>query len=138
MRLFPDRKYRSGMRFAFWRWTDVGDYLTRLHIIQVPRIGALMLHWIKKPDPHLYLHDHPVSFFSLVLHGSYVEQTWRGLKRVFLFNIKRASEYDPHRIVEVSQSPAITLVFALPKSREWGFDTPKGWVHWKEMPELSR
>ena len=56
------RKYKSGSRWALWRWTEVpSEFITRLHIFMTP-FGALVMHWIKKPDPEPWKHDHPVTF----------------------------------------------------------------------------
>lgn len=142
MRILASRRYKTGMGWAFWRWTDVltyGEpYLTRLHLIKLPSGRAVMLHWIKRPDPQPDMHDHPVGFLALVLWGGYREMVPAGFKEfprlakargVYWWNRKRAT--DVHRIIEVAPG-TITLVFAGPKTREWGFLTWKGWVHWKE------
>lgn len=129
------RMYRSGMRWAFWRWTDVlvdgRPYLTRLHLIKLPSGRALMLHWIRSPDLQPDMHDHPVSFLSIVLRGGYSEITPTHANLIEWWNFKRAT--DAHRIVAVHPG-TITLVFAGPKTREWGFHAPSGWVSWKEYP----
>ena len=139
MRFFPDRKYHSGALWCVWRWTNVdpngdGDtYLTRLHLFRIPWCSC-MLHWILRPDPQPDLHDHPVSFLSIVLSGFYDEEIPDGVGgrqtvRVRWWNLKRAT--DCHRIVAIAR-PVVTLVFAGPAVREWGFHTPHGWVPWRE------
>ena len=135
--LLAHRRYKTGMGFAVWRWTDVvlnGDlYLRRLHIIQVPKLGAIMLHWIKRPDPQPDLHDHPVTFLSIPLRGLYGELICRDgrydSREIRWWNFVRAG--DCHKIMYVSDN-LLTLVFAAPKSREWGFHTAAGWVSWKD------
>lgn len=136
------RKYKSGSGFALWRWKDIETngslYLRRLHIIQVPKVGTIMLHWIVRPDRARDLHDHPVSFLSLVLRGAYYEhileergayqfETIRYIRR---WNFKRAT--DAHRISDVfGPKGVLTLVFTGPKVREWGFHTDAGWIAWR-------
>jgi hypothetical protein len=131
------REYKSGQRWAFWRWTDIklDDklYLRRLHIVQVPKLGAIMVHWIMLPDSQPDMHDHPVSFFSILLRGRYMEETPDGMRLVFRYNFKRAT--DMHRIVAVPTTGVTTLVFAAPKSREWGFHTAHGFVPWRNYKE---
>ena len=140
------REYKSGSAWALWRWTDIvvdGElYLRRLHIIQIPIVGAIMLHWIKKPDSHPDLHDHPVSFLSIVLRGSYLEERFvgpprddiRALRLVRRFNIVSAKT--AHRITNIlGPRGVVTLVFAGPKANEWGFYTPAGWQHWRGYKE---
>lgn len=143
------RKYKSGTGFCIWRWTDIYDdsehddlYLRRLHIIQVPHVGAIMLHWIVRPDHSRDLHDHPVSFLSFVLRGGYLERvpsSIRGtefIRIVRWWNFKRAT--DAHRITDVwGRGGALTLVFAGPKRRQWGFHTANGWVPWTEYERLD-
>jgi len=132
------RMYKSGQRWTCWRWTDVvlGGvlYLRRLHLIQTPWF-AIMLHWIVRPDPQPDTHDHPVSFLSIMLRGWYWECVSGGRGEPGLcvfrrwFNFKRAT--DRHRIVATSPS-CVSLVFAGPVVRSWGFHTARGWVPWRE------
>lgn len=124
-----------------WRWTITdSEYITRLHILKTPWF-AVCLHWINKPDVEPYLHDHPVSFLSIVLCGGYKEfrkideenlSGWRNW-----FNVMIASPRDVHRITDV-KSGTLTLVFMGPKVREWGFVTPDGWIHWQEYYKAQR
>jgi hypothetical protein len=100
-------------------------YLTRLHLVHSP-YGSIMLHWLT-PDPQPDMHDHPVAFASFILRGGYLEETPNGEKVIRWLNLKRPT--DLHRI---TSGTALTLVFAGPRRREWGFHTPEGWVHWKE------
>lgn len=124
------RKYRTGTVWCFWRWTEVqSEYIVRLHVVKTPWF-AICVHWIKKPDPDPYLHDHPVTFLSLILRGWYEE--CRGNLHWQLnrwFNFIRST--DVHSIVECDPR-TVTLCFMGPKTREWGFHTPKGWVYWRD------
>lgn len=132
------RKYKSGTAYCFWRWTDVdSEYITRLHIVKTPAF-ALCLHWIHKPDPEPFMHDHPVSFLSIILRGSYTELRRKGTSRVqsgevirrSFCNFIKASPLDVHSIVAVAPH-TVTLCFMGPKTREWGFHTKEGWIGWK-------
>lgn len=129
------RKYKSGTRWCVWRWTETdSQYLTRLHLIKTPWF-SVCLHWIKKPDPEPDLHDHPVSFLSLILRGGYTEVRKKpNLKQWFYthkwFNFIRASREDRHRIIAVWPK-TLTLCFMGPIRRTWGFHTANGWVPWK-------
>lgn len=136
------RKYKSGTRWCFWRYTDVdSEYITRLHVVKTPWF-AICLHWINKPDPEPYLHDHPVSFLSLILRGGYTERRAVGaeassnmhladLHEHRWWNFIRATPTDRHRIVRV-EPHTLTLCLMGPKTREWGFHTERGWVYWKD------
>lgn len=140
------RKYKSGTRWCFWRWTDVdSEYILRLHIFKSPWF-AVCLHWINKPDAEPWLHDHPVSFLSLILRGGYTEMRYRGRAdglpllgtRVEhrWFNFVRARFDDMHRIVRVWPH-TLTLCFMGPVKRMWGFHVcdeldETGWIFWKD------
>ncbi len=142
----PNREYKSGTRSCLWRWTKVeSDYIVRLHIFKTPWC-ALCLHWLKKPDAEPWLHDHPVSFLSIILRGGYTELRKTGDGKPHhkvnrRFNFVRADRQDRHRIILVRRN-TLTLCFMGPKAREWGFHvwtemcpahtaTP-GWIMWKD------
>lgn len=140
--LFRGRKYKSGTGWCFWRWTDVAtEYILRLHLIKTPWF-AICVHWLNKPDPDPHLHDHPVSFLSLILRGGYTETRadepsygddyygfqYRWVNRWWNF-IHYATR---HRITHVEPG-TVTLCFMGPKAQEWGFFVPgRGKVSWKE------
>lgn len=136
------RLYKTGTKWCVWRWTLTdAEYIKRLHVIKTPWF-AICLHWILKPDPEPHLHDHPVSFLSLILRGGYCEHRaikgkdgrWIGNpmhKTHRWYNWIRASEGDRHRIVHVFPK-TLTICFMGPKTREWGFWTDSGWVYWKD------
>jgi hypothetical protein len=133
----PFREYKTGARWAFWRWTFTpSGYLTRLHLVKTPWF-AVCLHWINGPDEEPWLHDHPVSFFSVVLRGGYFElrdggagtpsrDGWR-----LWVNAVRAGADDRHRIHTVIPR-TLTLAIMGPVRRRWGFHTPDGWVDWRD------
>ncbi len=136
------RLYKSGTRWCFWRWTDVeSEYILRLHIFKAP-FGAVCLHWIRKPDREPWLHDHPVSFLSIVLRGGYAEirgNRWKqtGYNVCRWFNFIRATPNCTHRIV-YARKHTLTLCFMGPKVREWGFHVPNyikegGWIGWQPL-----
>lgn len=136
--MFKSREYKSGSRWALWRWSFVdNEFITRLHILKTPWF-AIALHFIHKPDPEPWLHDHPVSFLSIILRGWYTEKRvthWPSkvmFKRTHKwFNRIHAHPEDRHTITDCDPR-TITLCFMGPKTREWGYHTDKGWIHWKE------
>lgn len=68
------RLYKSGSKWAFWRWAESTLlYMRRLMLVHTP-LGGCMLNWISRPDPHPDLHDHPVNFVSFILRGWYKER----------------------------------------------------------------
>ena len=136
---FRTKLYNSP-RWAFMQRRLIGSgadvYLDRVYVLQTPWFG-IMFHRIYRADRQRELHDHPWNFLSLLLRGSYVEDTPDGLKTRRWFNVKRAE--DRHSIREVSRSPVWTLVFTGRKRRTWGFWVDGGtrWVKWTEYEKLD-
>jgi hypothetical protein len=133
MRLWPNRKYKTGTGWCFWRWTDVqSEYIVRLHLVKTPWF-ALCLHWIRKADPEPYVHDHPVTFLSVILRGWYAERRSWGVQVNRWFNFLRATDSPAYAHTITACDPnTLTLCFMGPKTREWGFHTPDGWVYWRD------
>jgi len=115
--------------------TPGDEYLDRLRIIVTPWF-QIMLHRIYRPDRQRDMHDHPWSFLSVVLWGSYVEDTPAGVKKVHWWNWK--SSTDRHSIRECSRRPVWTLVFTGPKRKTWGFWVDGGtrFVKWTDYEKL--
>jgi len=132
------RKYVTGTRWCLWRWTTVdSEYITRLHVLKTPWF-AVCLHWLNKPDPEPYLHDHPVTFLSLILRGGYREVRKDGWVYTHNhYNWLRACPEDQHTITTVKPG-TVTLCLMGPKRREWGFHTPTGWVYWRDYYKAQR
>ncbi len=127
------RRYRSGMRWCLWRWTDVDVddklYLRRLHLFQTP-LFSIMLHWIMRPDPQPDLHDHPVAFASIVLRGGYAEEV-PGARLRWIKHLNLKLPTHRHRIRWAAPN-TLTLVFAGPVVRKWGFWRGDQFIPWRE------
>jgi hypothetical protein len=147
--MLKHRKYKSGSRWALWRWTFVpSEFITRLILLKTPS-WSLIVHWINKPDPEPFMHDHPAPFWSLIWKGSYVERRWtgeyhRGDEVVWChwrrrFNRFRAHPNDRHQIIAVHPKGAVTLCFMGKKTREWGYHTGDGgWIYWRDYQAAER
>lgn len=126
-------KRRWGFLKRFVIHNGLSVYLDRLNLIITPWF-SIKLHRIYRPDNQRDLHDHPWNFLSIVLWGSYIENTPDGERKHRWFNFKRAS--DLHSIRHVSRSPVWTLVFCGRVQRVWGFQTAEGWVPWYNYEKL--
>jgi hypothetical protein len=139
MKIIKNKLYNSP-RWAFMKrqliGTEDNKYLDRIYIIQTPWFG-IMFHKIYRPDNQRDLHDHPWNFLSLILHGSYKEQTLDGIKHCKWFNLKKAE--DRHAVCEVNKKPVWTLVFTGKRQRVWGFWVDKGtrFVPWTQYDKLD-
>lgn len=129
---------------------DDTPYLIRYHLIN-NRFFKLYLHYFLRSDlddPH----DHPWSFWTWMVRGSYVEELYNRRTRAFSRDVRsqfgRRSAYrhaeDAHRIkvptvYDVRKDnwkagAPMTLFFAFKKRRDWGFienyRTAPHWIRW--------
>lgn len=112
-------------------------YMERYYLLFVNRPRwfpfNITLHNLLKSDPD-GLHDHPWSYFTIVLKGGYWEETldgnyWRGPGH---FRFRSAKTF--HRL-SIDNKPnndqTWTLFFMGPRQKEWGFLNKQGsWIHW--------
>tara|TARA_R110000782_G_scaffold167129_9_gene259330 strand:- start:73365 stop:73880 length:516 start_codon:yes stop_codon:yes gene_type:complete len=112
----------------------IGDnYLRRWWIMPRNTFANVYLHEVRKSDDDRALHDHPWANSSYILSGGYIEHTPTGVfvRRAGDF-IERQAE-DLHRLEVMPGASCISLFCTGPKVREWGFQCPKGWVHWQDF-----
>lgn len=116
-------------------------YLDRRGIAH-PKVGGILLHKIGGPDPGRDLHDHPWTFWSLVLKGGYLEERQATDEAILLartrfalpwvearkrWSIRKMDLGDCHRI-DVALPGTWTLLLIGPVRRGWGFYTANGYV----------
>lgn len=117
---------------------DGTPHLSRLRIIQTP-LGGVYLHAIHSKDDDRDPHDHPWTFWSMVLSGIYIDRVWddpRDLKDSYTRvhrkrKIHRTRRSQAHQIVGL-RGNVRTLVLVGPKGKSWRFWTPEGPVDWKD------
>lgn len=143
--------YIGGTKWNFMKWADIPTasdpryvYLRRLRIFQTPWF-ALYLHFIYETDEDRDPHDHPFSFWSMILRGEYQEIVYPWVAqqdfRSFTQHHRRLSLHhmpllSAHRIMQASDG-LMTLVFCGRKQRDWGFYTPDGFLGWREYNRLK-
>lgn len=124
-------------------------YLLRWHLLPRNRFMNIYLHRMLNSDEGTDLHDHPYANASIILDTGYYEQMktktlWRAPGQIIL---RRAAT--AHRLAveyrlgqrslfegfhaqgysrELIPQPAMSLFITGPRTREWGFYTPNGWV----------
>jgi len=128
------------MGFKILRITDSDGepYLTRVVLFRCSRL-KVYLHKIHQSDHDRALHDHPWPFISILLKGSYLEDTHpepkpgvfsTGLRlrqRIRFINCRLRPDA-PHRL-ELDRGKVYTIVFGGRKVREWGFWKDNQWIH---------
>lgn len=120
-------------RLAFFTITNaIGEAYLRRYYLFKSRWLSVYLHEILRSDDDRELHDHPWTFFSIILKGSYVEHLPNYRSRFcprwsMIFHWAE----DAHRLELPTGARTWTLVFVGPKRREWGFYAAEGWVMWR-------
>lgn len=108
-------------------------YLERWWIIPRNEQQNVYLHRILRDDDDRALHDHPWENVSYVIAGSYREITPAGTFIRQPGDVVKRQASDMHRLELIDGQPCVSLFFTGPKLREWGFDCPGGWVHWRDF-----
>lgn len=116
------------------------------------RIGGVFLHRMDAPDPGVDLHDHPWTFWSLILWGGYEEQRtdarsaplYARLAELYPngcrqgveeqrepFSVRRMGKWECHRVTKLRKRHSWSLIIHGPRSdhRRWGFFLPAGELH---------
>lgn len=140
-------------RWAFMSRKVIGPsdnpMLVRWRIIQTP-LGGLYLHLIYREDLDRYPHDHPWTFWSWVIRGSYTEEYYAD-SRLTKYNdllktreirsrwsLRRFPKCAAHRIITVMPYTT-SLVLVGRKTRTWGFYTPTGtFVDWRDYHLIAK
>lgn len=106
---------------------------------------SVYLHNITNSDMDIDPHDHPWNFSSLIIKGSYREESryagddykksYVNIFKPGMVNTKKT--IDCHKLTLLTSS-VWTLVFAGKRKHDWGYQTAKGWVHHKDYNKLRR
>lgn len=118
---------------------DGNLYLRRFYITPRSWRWRVFIHHIYRSDEDRDPHDHPWSFLTVMLKGTYREHFYDMQEPgvcVVRFHIltrlkwlfRRAT--DTHCLF-LTEGPVWTLVIAGKTVRPWGFWTYDGWVHWR-------
>lgn len=130
------RTLLSGRPHVFIGGKD-NPYLLRWYLLPRNRWLNLYLHKFLRDDDDRAMHDHPWWFASLVLKGRYIEFTTDGLVLRERGSIAFRRATHRHRVEllgdKSNRTPCWTLILTGPKSRDWGFWCPYGFVPWKDF-----
>ena len=110
-------------------------HFRRWRIISTPWF-SIYIHRIYMPDDDKYLHDHPWDYWSMVLTGSYNEETTlqnktydpkQNLLIPGSCNSRMAEQF--HKIKSLNTKSVTTLFITGKRRREWGYKVGKYWIH---------
>ena len=123
-----------------------GVYLQRWWIIPRNRWFNIYLHRFLHDDEDSALHDHPYASMSWVLDRGYYEHSrtsidWQPAGAIVFRRAATAHRIELKKRHELTRTgweaetpiPAVSLFFTGPRTREWGFHCPNGWVPWFEF-----
>jgi hypothetical protein len=114
-------------------------HFQRWRLLQTP-LGSVYIHRIFKADQDKHCHDHPWSFVSVMLSGSYgIGNPNNASCRYYsapAVSVNKSTKF--HKIAQVVKGPLTTLVLTGPKNREWGYSVDGEWMHHKEYREKKR
>lgn len=138
-----ENRRRWGVLQTFLIGNQANPMMKRLRLIQTPWFG-LYLHFIYREDMDPVPHDHPWTFWRLVLRGGYIEHYFDNPARgKYILRVQRRGVLGrfpvehAHRIVLVKPG-TVSLVLVGRKSRVWGFwgpredQTPRTWVDYRD------
>lgn len=118
---------------------DGTEYLIRLRIFQTPWL-ALYVHDIHEDDGDRHQHNHPWSFISIILRGSYLERLYPDpigrpdhyvLNEYSRWSWHRMGRDTAHRIVDAS--PGLkTLIITGKRQASWGFFVDGELIDWAD------
>lgn len=111
------------------------DYLRRWWVVPRNEFSNVYLHDIRKSDDDRALHDHPWANTSFLITGSYIEHTPEGTFVRKAGDVVQRPAGALHRLEVIPGERAISLFITGAKEREWGFECPQGWVHWKDFTD---
>ena len=109
------------------------NYCNRWWVIPRNKILNVYLHQFLSSDARV-MHDHPWWNVSIVLKGSYEDQTVNKKVLCQQGTIKFRNASKPHRL-ELKSKECWSLFITGPVIREWGLHCPKGWVSWRKLAD---
>jgi hypothetical protein len=117
-------------------------HFRRYRLLQTPWF-AIYIHHILISDQDKDMHDHPWNFTSVILEGAYREVSSYPsnfdkiyVRDYYSGDVIEHQAQDAHKITLVSDE-VWTLVFTSGRVREWGYQTPVGWIGKEEYRQLK-
>lgn len=110
-------------------------YLDRWYIVRRHGECNAYLHKFLASDLDDAMHDHPWSSTSLVLSGTFYEETPNGLFLRKTGDVVFRDDTTPHKIKLIDNKPVYTLFITGPKTSDWFFHCSSGKIHWKQYEQ---
>lgn len=98
---------------------------------------SIYIHGIYAADQDKHLHNHPWDYKSLVLKGSYIEETNSGINTLQFGTITYRNGKDYHKIKTLLTKSVYTLFIVSPVKRIWGYQVDGSWMNHEEYRKLK-
>jgi hypothetical protein len=125
MKLIKEIRSKEG-KLHFRRW----------QLLKTPWF-SIYIHGIYAPDQDKHLHNHPWDYKSLVLKGSYIEETTVGTNILSPGTFTSRSGESYHKIKKLLTKSVYTLFIVTPVKRVWGYQVDGKWMHNEEYRKLK-
>lgn len=112
-------------------------YIRRWWVIPRNKFFNIYLHEVQQDDDDRALHDHPWYNMSYVVEGGYNEVTPRGWFPLLAGQVRFRRATALHRLELLGGKRTVTFFVTGPRIRDWGFDTPSGWIAWKDFVSVE-
>jgi hypothetical protein len=112
-------------------------YIRRWWVIPRNRWFNIYLHEVQQDDDDRALHDHPWVNMSYVVEGGYNEVTPKGVFPLRTGGIRFRRPTALHRLELMDGKRTVTFFLTGPRVRDWGFQTPNGWIFWEDFVALE-
>ena len=120
MKLIKEIRSKEG-KLHFRRWE-----------ILKTRWFSIYIHGIYAADQDKHLHNHPWDYKSIVLKGSYIEETNNGVNILKFGTVTSRIGKDYHKIKSLLTKSVYTLFIVSPIKRIWGYQVDGSWVNHEE------
>jgi hypothetical protein len=100
-------------------------YFERYAIFEIENFAALYIHKIYRADKDKHLHTHPWNFASVILKGSYIEESDDGFYQKVPGTFSFAGRHFCHKISQIVSGPVISLFFVYGKYKPWYYSLGK-------------
>lgn len=94
------------------------------------------LHRIYMPDNDLHLHNHPWSFWGIILWGEYIEEKEKGFTSRGIGSWAGGDETYFHKIKKIVKTTT-SLFFVGKKTNVWGYKTSQGFIDHETYRQLK-
>jgi len=100
-------------------WTEIGEKFTRYQLLKTRWLNVY-LHQLYAPNWHPECHDHPWGFLAILLRRGYTERIGTKDYRRRPGSLLWRPATFAHNVI-TPYGTSWSIIFAGPKSREWGF-----------------